>query len=185
LAFNVKVLPDAKEEANDRRVKIFQHNVIYHLIDESLEWLQNERNKLSLEEFHRLVKPGKIRILSGFIFRKAKPAIVGVEVLAGRIQPRVVLVKENGEDVGEIMQIQDRGKAVSEAVSGMQVAVSLDKPVVGRHINEKDVLYVQLTENHARALLTKFQDRLAAEELEVVKEYVELMRKKTTPFWAA
>jgi len=185
LAFNVKVLPDAEEEAKDRRVKIFQHNVIYQLIDEFVEWLQNERDKLSLEEFDSLAKPGKIRILLGYIFRKAKPAIVGVEVLAGRIEPRVVLVKEDGEDVGEIIQIQDRGKAVSEAVVGMQVAVSLDKPVVGRHINEKDVLYVRVPENHARALLTKFRDRLTAEELEVLKGYVELMRKKTTPFWAA
>jgi len=185
LAFNVKVLPDAEEEARDRRVKIFQHSVIYHLIDEFVGWIRSERDKLVLEEFDRLVKPGKIRILPGYVFRKAKPAIVGVEVLAGRIKPKVVLVKEDGESVGEVMQVQDQGEAVSEAGAGMQVAVSVDKPVVGRHIYEKDVLYVRVPETHAKALLTKFQDRLTSEELEALNEYVELMRKKTTPFWAA
>jgi translation initiation factor 5B len=155
------------------------------LIDEFVEWLRSEQNKLTLEEFDRLIKPGKIRILPGYVFRKAKPAIVGVEVLVGQIKPKNTLVKEDGEDVGEVIQIQDRGKAVSEAGAEMQVAISLNKPIVGRHIHEKDILYVRVPEVHAKMLLTKFQDRLTAEELEALNEYVELMRKKTTPFWAA
>jgi translation initiation factor 5B len=185
LAFNVKLLPDAEREAKDHGVKIFQHKVIYHLIDDFSSWLQTERDRMVLEEYDRLVKPGKIRIIPGYVFRKAKPAIVGVEVLAGRIRPRVSLIKKNGDDVGEVAQVQDQGKSISEAVINMQVAVSLEKPVVGRHINEKDILYVRVPEEHAKELLTKFQDRLTAEELESLNEYVELMRKKTTPFWAA
>ena len=184
LGFNVKVLPDAEEEARDRRVRIFQSNIIYHLVEDFLTWLRSEQDKLALGEFDRLVKPGKIRIMPGYVFRKAKPAIVGVEVLAGQIKPKLVLVKKEGEDVGEIMQIQDQGKAVSEAAAGMQVAVSLNKPTVGRQINENDVLYIRIPEPHAKVLLTKFQDQLNPAELEALNEYVELMRKKTTPFWA-
>ncbi len=185
LAFNVRVLPDAEEEARDYGVKIIQNKVIYHLIDEFLEWIQSEREKLVVEEFDHLVKPGKIRILPGYVFRKAKPAIVGVEVMAGKIRPKVFLIKDDGEDVGEIMQVQDKGKAVSEAAVGMQVAVSLNKPIVGRHINEKDILYVRVPEKHTKVLLKKFPDNLTTEELQALNEYVELMRKKTTPFWAA
>jgi len=185
LAFNVKMLPDAEKEARTRGIKIFQHNVIYHLIDEFKTWFQSERDRMALEEFNHLIKPGKIRILPNYVFRKAKPAIVGVEVLAGRIKPKVSLMKEDGENVGDILQIQHRGEAIPEAVSEMQVAVSLDKPVVGRHINERDILFVQVPEAHAKALLSKFQDRLTLGELETLNEYVELMRKKTNPFWAA
>ncbi len=185
LAFNVKVLPDAEEEARNRDIKIFQSDVIYHLIEDVVEYIRTEQDTLALKEFDYLVKPAKIRILPGFIFRKAKPAIVGVEILAGRIRPKVNLVKEDGENVGEIKQIQDKGEAVSEAAADMQVAVSLDKPIVGRHIYEKDTLYVRVPENHAKALLTKFKDRLTSEEVAALDEYVELMRKKTTPFWAA
>lgn len=185
LAFNVRILPDAEEEAKDRGVRIFQHNVIYHLIDDFVDWLRSERDKLALREFDQLVKPGKIRIMPGYIFRKAKPAIVGVEVLAGRIRPKVALVNKDGDEVGEIMQIQDRSKAVPEATAKAEVAVSLDKPIVGRHINEKEILYVRIPEPHAKMLITKFQDRLTTEELEALQEYIALMRVKTNPFWAA
>jgi len=123
-------------------------------------------------------------VLPGFVFRRAKPAIFGVEVEAGTIKPKVPLLGVGGEDLGDILQIQDKGKAVSEAKKGMQVAVSLEKPVFGRHINEGDTLYAKVPESHARIMLTKFQTRLAPEELEVLNEYVELMRKKI-PFWAA
>ena len=185
LAFNVKVLPDAEIEAIDHRVKIFQHGIIYHLIDDFIAWVRSEREKVIQHELEYMIRPGKIQIMQGYIFRKAKPAIVGVKVLAGQIKPKLVLIKVDGTDVGEIKQIQDRGKAVSEAKAEMEVAVSLDKPVVGRHINEKDTLYVRVPEAHARALLTRLKHQLTTEEVETLEEYVELMRKITTPFWAA
>jgi translation initiation factor 5B len=184
LAFNVKVLPDAEEEAKNRGVPIFQNNIIYHLIDDYVQWIKSEKEAQLREEFDRLVRPGKIKFLPGYVFRKAKPAIVGIEILAGHIQPKYVLVKEDGQDVGEIKQIQDRGQAVSEADTGMQVAVSLDKPIVGRHIHERDIFYVRVPESHAKILLTKFQDRLSSEELGALNELVEMMRRKS-PFWAA
>lgn len=184
LAFDVKVLPDAEEEAKNRGVPIFQRNIIYHLIDDYIQWVKSEKETQLKEEFDRLVKPGKIKFLPGYVFRKAKPAIFGVEVLTGHIQPKYVLVKEDGQDVGEIMQIQDRGQAVSEANTGMQVAVSLNKPTVGRHIHEGDTFYVMVPEAHAKILLTKFQDRLSPEELGALNELIEVMRRKS-PFWAA
>jgi len=184
LAFNVKALPDAEEEAKNRGVPIFQYNIIYHLIDDYLQWVKSEKEAQLKEEFDRLVKPGKIKLLLGYVFRRAKPAIVGIEVLAGQIKPKYTLVKEDGQDVGEIMQIQDRGQAVSEASVGMQVAVSLNKPVVGRHIHENDVLHVKVPEEQAKTLLTKFQDRLSPQELGALNEFVETMRRKS-PFWAA
>jgi len=184
LAFNVKVLPDAEEEARNRDVPIFRHKIIYHLIDDYLQWVKKEEETRLGEEFDRLVKPGKVKFLPGYVFRKAKPAVVGVEVLAGRIKPKHVLVKENGRNVGEIMQIQDKGKAVSEANVGLQVAVSLSKTIVGRHIHEGEVFYVRVPEAHAKVLLTKFQDRLTAEEIGALNEFIEIMRLES-PFWAA
>ncbi|MEM0096257.1 MAG: translation initiation factor IF-2 [Candidatus Bathyarchaeia archaeon] len=185
LAFNVRVLPDAEEEAKNTGVQIFRENIIYHLIDNYVSWLKAQREAKLTAEFEKLVKPGKIRILEGYVFRRAKPAIVGVEVLAGKIKPKYSLIRaEDGEDVGEIQQIQEKGKALPEAKQGMQVAISLDKPMVGRHIFENDVLYVKVPEAHAKALMKDFMDRLAPDEQEALNEYVNLMRKKM-PFWAA
>ncbi len=185
LAFNVKVLPDAEEEAKNIGVQIFKEKIIYHLIDNYVSWLKTQREAKLSADFEKLVKPGKIRILEGYVFRRAKPAIIGVEVLAGRIKPKYSLVRaEDGEEVGEIQQIQEKGKALPEAKQGMQVAISLDKPIVGRHIFENDVLYVRVPEAHAKTLLKDFVDRLSPDEQEALNEYVNLMRKKT-PFWAA
>ena len=185
LAFNVKVLPDAEEEAKNRSIKIFHENIIYRLVDDYLLWLRTKQEAKLEKEFETLIKPGKIRILEGYVFRRAKPAIVGVEILAGKIKPKYRLVRaKDGEDVGEIQQIQEKGKALPEARQGMQVAISIDKPLVGRHIFEKDVLYVKVPEAHAKALLTTFVDKLTMEEQETLNEYVNLMRKKV-PFWAA
>ena len=185
LAFNVKVLPDAEEEAKNRSIKIFHENIIYRLVDDYLSWLRTKQEAKLEKEFETLIKPGKIRILEGYVFRRAKPAIVGVEILAGKIKPKYRLVRaKDGEDVGEIQQIQEKGKALPEARQGMQVAISIDKPLVGRHIFEKDVLYVKVPEAHAKALLTTFVDKLTMEEQETLNEYVNLMRKKVS-FWAA
>ncbi|MGB9854466.1 MAG: translation initiation factor IF-2 [Candidatus Bathyarchaeales archaeon] len=184
LAFNVKVLPDAEEEAKNKGVQVFKEKIIYRLIENYINWLKAEREAKIEQEFAFLVKPAKIRILEGYVFRRAKPAIVGVEILAGKIKPKLALIRaEDGEEIGEIQQIQDKGQAISEAKQGMQVAISLDKPMVGRHIFEKDVLYVKVPEPHAKALLKNFMDKLTPEEHEILNEYVNMMRKKT-PFWA-
>jgi translation initiation factor 5B len=183
LAFNIKVLPDAEEEAKNRDIPIFSHKTIYNLIDEYLQWMRTEKETRLEEEFNRLVKPAKVKFLPSCVFRKAKPAVFGVEVLAGRIKPKSTLVKKNGRNVGEIMQIQDRGEAVSEANVGLQVAISVTKAIIGRHIHEGEVFYVRVPEAHAKVLLTKFQDRLTAEELEALNQFIEIMRLES-PFWA-
>jgi translation initiation factor 5B len=185
LTFDVRVLPDAEEEARNAGVQVFSEKIIYHLVDNYLAWLKSKREAKFELDFGGLVKPAKMRILEGYVFRRAKPAIVGVEILAGEIKPKLSLVRgEDGADVGVIEQIQEKGEALSEAEMGMQVAISIDKPVVGRHVFEKDVLYVKVPEADAKALLSAFMDKLSVEEQEALNEYAGIMRKKI-PFWAA
>ena len=184
LAFGVKILPDAEIEAANNGIQVFKEPIIYNLVDKYTEWLKSKREAKIEQELEKLVRPGKIQIMSGFVFRRAKPAIFGVEVLGGQVKPKYALMRaQNGEDIGEVQQIQDKGKALSEAKQGMQVAVSMDKPAVGRHVFEGDILYVKVPEADAKALLTTFLDMLTAEEREVLNEYVAMMRKKI-PFWA-
>ena len=184
LAFGVKILPDAEIEAEANGVKIFRDPIIYNLIDNYLEWVKEKREAKSEKEFEALVKPGKITVLPNCIFRRAKPAVFGVEILGGRLKPKVSLLRvEDGSDLGEVQQIQDKGKAIGEAKVGMQVAVSMDKPIAGRHVFERDVLFVKVPEADAKLLLSAHLDDLTSEEQEVLKEYITLMRKKI-PFWA-
>ncbi|MGA2523692.1 MAG: translation initiation factor IF-2 [Candidatus Bathyarchaeia archaeon] len=184
LAFGVKTLPDAEVEAAANGIPIFNQPIIYNLIDAYLQWAKNKRETKSEAEFEALVKPGKVTVLPNCIFHRAKPLVVGVEVLAGRLKPKYGLMrKEDGSDLGEVDQIQDQGKAISEAKVGMQVAISMDKPIAGRHVFEKDILYVKVPEKDAQTMLTTHADDLTAEEQDVLKEYINFMRKKI-PFWA-
>lgn len=183
LAFGVKTLPDAEEEATANKIPIFNQPIIYNLIDAYLQWARNKRESKSEAEFDALVKPGKVTVLPNCIFRRAKPVILGVEVLGGRIKSKYGLMRAaDGSDLGEVDQIQDQGKAIAEAKVGMQVAISMDKPIAGRHVFEKDVLYVKVPEKDAQALLKEHSDNLTADEQGVLKEYIAIMCKKV-PFW--
>jgi len=185
LAFGVRILPDAEEEAAASDVKIFKEPIIYNLIDKYLEWQRSKREASLEQEFEKLVKPGKVLVMAGFVFRRGKPAIFGVEILGGQLRPKLSLIRaDGGEDIGEVQQIQDKGKAVSEAKLGMQVAVSMEKPIVGRHVFEKDTLYVKVPESDVRILMSTHLEKLTEDEQEVLKEYIAIMRKKV-PFWGA
>jgi translation initiation factor 5B len=184
LAFGVKILPDAEAEAAANGIPIFKEPIVYNLIDNYLEWVRKKKEAKSEAEFDALIKPGKVMVLPNCIFRRAKPLVAGVEVVAGRIKPKVSLIrKEDGSDLGEVDQIQDEGKAIGEAKVGEQVAISMSKPIAGRHIFERDMLYVKVPENDAKVLLTTHLDDLTADEQELLREYVNMMRKKV-PFWA-
>jgi translation initiation factor 5B len=183
LAFGVKILPDAEEEAVSRGVQVFREQIVYHLIENYLKWVKSRSEAKIEQELEKMVKPGKIVVMPGYIFHKAKPAIFGVEVLEGTLKAKTSLIRAiSGEDIGELQQIQDQGKAVPEATRGMQVAVSMDKPIVGRHVFEKDVLYVKVPEADVRTFQNVFADKLTDEEQAVLKDYVAAMRKKSSFF---
>jgi len=185
LAFNVRTLPDAEEEAASKGVRIFCDEIIYHMIENYLEWFKGQREAKLEHDLKSLVRPAKLRIMEGYIFRRARPAIFGVQILSGRIMPRCALVRaKDGEEIGEIQQIQDKGNALPEAQQGMEIAISMEKPVVGRHVFERDILYVKVPEQHVRLFSTTLADKLTPEEHETLSEYVKIMRKRV-PFWGA
>lgn len=185
LAFNVKILPDAEEEAAVKGVQIFREKIVYHLLENYLTWFKRKRDAGLEQDFETLVRPAKLRVMEGYVFRRARPAIFGVEILVGTIRPKYAVIRaENGEELGEIQQIQDKGKALPDAQQGMQVAVSMERPIFGRHIFEKDLLYTKVPEEHVKILSSTFMQRLTTEEQETLNEYVNVMRKKV-PFWGA
>lgn len=180
LAFNVKLLPDAEEEIGISKVPVFRGDIIYHVLEEYSRWVDGQRTAGVRAEMDLLIRPGKIRILKGYVFRRSDPAIVGVEVLDGIVRPKYPLVNNNGRRVGIVLRVQDQGKDVGEASVGKQVAVSIDKPVVGRHIFEGDILYVDVPAQHARVLSSKFKDYLTAGELALLDEVVALATKNVS-----
>nr|CAI64259.1 probable translation initiation factor [uncultured archaeon] len=170
LGFNVDLLPDAKEMAMTNGIPVFISDVIYRLIEEYEDWVKGEKEKEKREIIERLPTPAKIKILPGCVFRQSKPAIVGVEVLGGKIQTGVELIKADGTNIGTINEIQDKAENIKSAGLGMQVAISMKKPTVGRQINENDLLYVDISKEEAKAL----SGLLSADEEDVLEELMKL-----------
>jgi len=178
LAFNVKVLPEAEEEAKRLGVKIFQNNVIYRLLEEYEEWVKKEKEKERLNQLNQLVRPGKFRILPEYIFRRSDPIIVGVEVLGGVIRPGYPVMNSKGRPLGRIKAIRDRDKALSEARLGMAVAVSIEgRAMIGRHVQPGEVVYTDVPPEHAKRIVEEFRDLVSKDELDVLLEIIEIKRQ--------
>jgi translation initiation factor 5B len=174
-AFNVKVLPDAKDEAASKGIPIFYNNIIYRIVEEYQEWVEKIKLEERQKELSTLILPGAVKILPGYIFRKSEPAIFGVEVIFGRIKPGYPLMKENGFVVGIIQQIQEMGKPLPEALKGQSVAISVKGDIyIGRNVKENEVLYVKIPEDHVKILLTKYKSELTQEEFMLLEKLSKL-----------
>jgi len=178
LAFNVKVLPEAELEASSLGVKIFQDNIIYHLLDQYLEWRQKLKEEELEAKLNQLVRPGKFMIIPGYVFRRSDPAIVGVEVLGGVIRPGYPLITAKGREIGKILAIRDNDKSLDIARTGAKVAVSIEgKIMIGRHVDEGEVVYTDVPFDHATKLLNEFRSYISDDEVLTLKEIAELKRK--------
>jgi len=175
LGFNIKVLPDVKEE----QAKLFVNNVIYKLLDDYEEWCIKRKVELEKEKREEIVYPGKIKILEGCIFRISRPAIVGVRVLGGRIKIGQELMMNDGKIVGKIKSIRSVEESYKEAISGKEVAIAMNEPTVGRQIKENDVLYVSIPESDVKKLSAL---ELTFDEKEIINEVIEIKRKEKA-FW--
>lgn len=182
LAFNVKVLPDAEEEAKVAGIPVFHSDVIYHMIEDYLRWSDEQRTAGVKAELDLLVRPCKAKVLTGLIFRRSKPAIVGVEILSGRLKPKIHMITSSGRKLGEVQRVQDQGKDIQEAVVGMQVAVSIEDGVVGRNISEGDTFYADVPERHLKTLMTKFLSELMESDQVTIKELIQIKRREN-PVW--
>ena len=183
LAFNVKLLPNVESEAEKYGVRIFQDSIIYSLVDNYVKWREETKALKEKQRIEALIKPGKIKLLPEFIFRRSKPAIIGVRVLAGELRKDVTLIKPDGTKVGTVRSMQKEGKNVSVAKEGEELAIAIDGVTIGRQLEGNEVLYVDVPENHARIIEREFMDILSENAREAFKEFLEIKRRDN-PLWA-
>jgi len=182
VGFNVGITEEAKELADEYDVDIIVDDVIYELVEKYEEMIEERIKRERRKRLDELVRPGKIKVLPGYIFRQSKPAIVGIKVLGGVIKPGYPLMREDGRELGEIKQIQSHGEPLEEAKKGDEVAISIEGPIVGRHFDEGDILYTDVPSEHAKQMFEEFWDLLTEDEKEVLKEIAEIKREED-PFY--
>ncbi|MHA1156121.1 MAG: translation initiation factor IF-2, partial [Candidatus Heimdallarchaeota archaeon] len=186
IAFNVAILPDAQEELEVNNIALFESDIIYTLLDEYEHWRVDVETKLKADSLKDLILPGKIRIIPGMVFRAKRPAVVGVEVLAGKIVPRTGLIRStDGKKCGSIQQIQESSQSIKEAGKGKEVAISIRGPTVGRQITEDMELHVDLPESVVRRIKEKFYEDLTVDQKEALDDLIKLKRSlsEDNKFW--
>ena len=179
-AFNVKILPEAKEELANTNITIFDEDVIYTIMENYDEWIEKKKAELERERRQDYIHPGMIKFLPEYVFRVSHPAVIGVRILSGRIKTGLRLMKENGRVIGPIKGIQSENKPIEEALQGQEVAISIEGVTVGRQIKGEDILYTDLPANDAKKL--RDMDVLNPDEKDILNKIFEIKRK-TDKFW--
>ncbi|MFX0044426.1 MAG: translation initiation factor IF-2 [Candidatus Hermodarchaeota archaeon] len=175
LGFNVKFAADIEDLAAEYGVETFLNEVIYRLYDDYNAWLIVKREQAKAESLSSIIRPCKLELMPEYVFRNKDPAIVGVRV-HGFLKPRTGLINAEGKRVGTVLQIQDRSVTINEATNGMEVAVSIRGPTIGRQVKNDEVLYTDVPDKHILAMRKKFLDDITPSEAEVLQEITEIKR---------
>lgn len=179
-AFNVKVLPEAKEELAKTDVMIFNEDVIYTIIEKYDLWLAQKKEELERKRREDYIHPGMIKFLPEYVFRVSHPAVIGVRVLGGRIKVDMRLMNQEGKSIGTIKGLQLDNKSITEALQGAEVAISIEGVTVGRQIKGGDIFFTDIPESDAKKL--RLMDVLNEDEKDVLNKIFDIKRKKNK-FW--
>lgn len=185
LSFNTPILPDAIDMIKDplyTQVKVFDGRVIYQLIDQYMEWRDEQKRLQEKQRFEHVVMPAKIRLLPDCVFRQSNPAVVGVRVLGGKLRSDVDLIKLDGKKIGHLKTMQLRQESIREADPGLEVAISIEGATIGRQVSVGDDLFVDVPERHIKVLEREMVKTLNTSTQEILSEFT-TMKRKGDPFW--
>lgn len=185
ISFNTGILPDVAEMLKDSRysdIIVFSGDIIYRVIDEYVEWRDEHIRRQKAQQFEAVIMPAKLQLLPNCVFRQSGPAVVGVRILGGLLRPKVDLMTQDGRSIGTLKMMQDKGDTVTEATEGMELAISIDGPTIGRQINVGDTLYVRIPERHVKVLESEMMSHINISSQEALEEYA-MIRRRENPFW--
>jgi len=177
LAFDVEVTEEARVLAHKSGVRIFEAEIIYHLFDQFKEYTEQlKADEIAEVNKNVIVFPCILRIIGKeMVFNKRNPIVCGVHVEGGILKlntPIVVMPKPEKDEpqqkleLGIVRKIErEKGVEIKEAKVGDEVSVEItvtdekkQKYMYGRHFNETDLLYSQITGEAIDALKTYYTE---------------------------
>ena len=184
IAFNVDVHPNSADDLHNSEIKLFSGDVIYQIIEEYEEWIKQKEESRKKAFYDAIIKPAKFMVLPKLIFRQSKPAIVGIEALSGTVKQGQTVINKNGEVVGVISSMEDKGETLPDISRGQRVAMAIKDAIAGKNFDEGDELYVDIPEKHFKYIEREFKDKLTEDEYETFYEFLEIKRKQD-PDWGS
>lgn len=181
LAFNTGATETAEQQLEDAGIKYIESDIIYDLVDQYAEWVQELQQRQRDAVLQNITRPAKIRLMPDHVFRSSNPAVVGVEVLNGVLNTGSALMNGNGEPRGRVKSIQEEGESIDYATKGQEVAVSITDITVGRQVDEGDELYTNLSGKDYK-IIKRMREEFSAGELQVLEDIVAI-KDKQDPRW--
>ena len=173
--FNVGIDREASEIKGN--VKIISNDVVYKIIEDLVYFRNAKANEIEKKRLMQLSSICKLKILHEYVFRNTKPAIFGVRVEAGKAIPNITLIDEKGEKVGRIKNMQSENKPVSEAIEGMDLAISVPGINFKHMLGNRNFLYSDITDSQSK-VFKKNKDLLSGKELQVLMEIEQVKKIK-------
>jgi len=176
LCFDVKVDKEAEQMADEMGIKIFKADIIYHLFDQFMAYhkqLTEERRK---DQAPSAVFPCILKMVTGAIFNKKDPVIIGVDVVEGVMKTGTPLCVINIDPTTKAKEIVYLGKITSmeqnhkqvelvkKGASGGGVAIKIECAVYenpktfGRHFNEQSEFYSMISRESINILKGSFRN---------------------------
>lgn len=182
LCFDVKVDKDAQELAAQMGVKIFTAEIIYHLFDDFTKHMAQLAQQRKEESKMLAVFPCVLRPVA--VFNKTDPIVIGVDVVDGnlRLNTPIACVKQNSSGakeiipMGRVSSIERDHKQIPICKKGQpSVAVKIEgpnQPLYGRHLEEKDMLYSQVSRASIDTLKEFYRDEVDKDEWALIAKHL-------------
>ena len=179
LGFNVEIANETDVEELSQ-IKIFTNQVVYKLIEDFEEYIEEKIKETEKKKLDELPKIAKITVLD-FVFRNSNPAVFGVVVNKGTLHNKERFINSNDEKIGQVKEVQEDRKNVSDAQKNAEVAISIPGVNFERQLTVGESLYTNLSETQFR----KFKENkslLTSDEKTILQEIASIKRR-TTPTW--
>jgi len=183
LCFDVKVDRDAQDLADQMGVKIFTADIIYHLFDAFTEHMKALTAAKKEESKMLAVFPCVLRPVA--IFNKKDPIVIGVDVVDGnlRLNTPIAAVKLNPVtnvkeiiSLGRVTSIERDHKQIPICKKGQpSVALKIEganQPGYGRQLEEKDMLYSQVSRASIDCLKEFYRDEVDKDEWALIAKHL-------------
>jgi len=151
---------------------LFISAIIYEVIDSYANWAADKRASDEKAALSSLTRPCKLKVIPGAFFRRNGPAVFGVEVVAGRLRPKVRLMSAEGVELGTLEQSRTRGRRSRRPTQATRSPISVEGPTLGRQIRENETIFTMPRSHEAKLLRTKLYGSLNEPEHEVLNEII-------------
>ncbi|KAL6610666.1 hypothetical protein ACP70R_040635 [Stipagrostis hirtigluma subsp. patula] len=177
LAFDVKVMPDARDLAEESGVRIFVADIIYHLFDQFTAYIKNLKEEKKKESADEAVFPCVLKIMPNCVFNKKDPIVLGVDVLEGiaKVGTPLCIPTKEYIDIGKIASIEINHKQVDTATKGQKVAIKIiannsdeQQKSFGRHFDMEDELVSRISRRSIDILKQNYREDLSMDDWKLV-----------------